>query len=184
VSRYDRMHFGIIRLVHETLYGVFVNPDTKLTIAGLKAGQNVLEVGCGPGFFTIPAARIVGDEGHVYALDVNPVAVEHVRRKIGREGLTNVQVILADATQTGLPGESIDVVFLFAVIHAFQNVSEVMREMHRVLKTSGMLSIQSRWPEGKLLDAVSANELFHLREKADGVFKFQKDEPAIEQDRT
>jgi ubiquinone/menaquinone biosynthesis C-methylase UbiE len=63
------MHFGIIRFVHETLYGLFVNPYNRLSTAGLKPGRNVLEVGCGPGFFTIPAAKIVGDEGFVYALD-------------------------------------------------------------------------------------------------------------------
>jgi ubiquinone/menaquinone biosynthesis C-methylase UbiE len=184
VSGYDKMHFRIIRFVHETLYGLFVSPYKRLNTAGLKQGQKVLEVGCGPGFFTIPAAKIVGDGGHVYAIDVNPVAVEHVRRKIERQGLKNVEVIRADAGETGLADESLDTAFLFAVIHAFPNVGEVMREMHRVLKTNGTLSVQSRWPERKLLDAVSANGLFHLREKADGVFKFQKDEPVIERDRT
>jgi len=174
VSRYDRIHFGIIRVVHETVYGLFVNPTSNLSIAGLKPGQKVLEVGCGPGFFTIPAARIVGDAGHVYAMDVNPVAVEHVRRKIERQGIKNVEVTHADASETGLAGESIDVAFLFAVIHAFHDVGEVMEEMHRVLKTNGTLSIQSRWPEKKLLDAVTANGLFHLKEKTDRVFNFEK----------
>jgi ubiquinone/menaquinone biosynthesis C-methylase UbiE len=41
------------------------NPYKLLKAAGLEEGQKVIEVGCGPGFFTIPAARIVGDEGHV-----------------------------------------------------------------------------------------------------------------------
>jgi ubiquinone/menaquinone biosynthesis C-methylase UbiE len=178
------MHFGFIRFVHEILYGLFVNPYSRLSAAGLESGQIVLEVGCGPGFFTIPAARIVGDRGHVYAMDINPVAVEHVRRKIERQGLKNVEVARADASETGLADESVDVAFLFAVTHAFHDVGEVMKEMHRVLKTKGTLSIQSRWPERKLLDAVSADGLFYLREKTERVFKFQKDEPVIRQDRT
>ena len=41
MSRYDKMHFGIIRVVHETLYGLFVNPYSKLNIAGLKLGQKI-----------------------------------------------------------------------------------------------------------------------------------------------
>jgi ubiquinone/menaquinone biosynthesis C-methylase UbiE len=174
MSLHDRIHFGIIRFVHETLYGLFVNPYGRLSTAGLKPGQKVLEVGCGPGFFTIPAARIVGDVGFVYALDVNPVAVEHVQRKIQRQGLKNIQVMYADASRTSLPAESVDVAFLFAVIHAFPDVGEVMKEMHRVLKTNGALSIQSRWPEKKLLDAITSDNLFHLREKGDGIFKFIK----------
>jgi len=174
MSRRDRMHFGIIRFIHETLYGLFVNPYRRLSLAGVKSAQKVMEVGCGPGFFTIPAGRIVGDAGFVYALDVNLVAVEHVRRKIERHGLKNIQVMCADASKTGLPNENVDVAFLFSVIHAIQNMTEDMREMHRVLKINGILSVQSRWPEKKLLDAVATNGLFCFKEKTGNVFKFSK----------
>ena len=175
MSIYDRVHFRMISFVHDTLYGLFVNPYKLLNSAGLKPGQKVLEVGCGPGFFTIPAAKIVGEKGRVYALDVNPVAVETVRRKIEEKGLKNVEVMLADASETGLPDESIDVAFLFGVIHALDDVDAVMREMHRVLKAKGVLSIQkSWWSEKKLLDAVTKNGLFSFREKTSRVFKFEK----------
>jgi len=175
MSIYDRIHFGIISFVHDTLYRLFVNPYKLLNAAGLKPGQKVLEVGCGPGFFTIPAAKIVGEKGSVYALDVNPVAVETVRRKIKENNLKNVQVLLADASETGLPDKSIDVAFLFGVIHALDNIDMVMQEMHRVLKKKGVLSVQkSWWSERKLLDAVTKNGLFSFREKTNRVFKFEK----------
>ena len=175
MSIYDRTHFRIISFVHDTLYRLFVNPYKLLNAAGLKPGQKVLEVGCGPGFFTIPAAKIVGEKGSVYALDINPMAVEIVRRKTKENNLKNVQVLLADASETGLPDKSIDVAFLFGVIHALDNVDMVMREMHRVLKMEGVLSVQkSWWSEKKLLDAVTKNNLFSLREKTNRVFKFEK----------
>ena len=175
MSIYDRVHFRMISFVHDTLYGLFVNPYKVLNAAGLKPGQKVLEVGCGPGFFTIPAAKIVGEKGNVYALDVNPVAVETVRRKIKEKDLKNIEVILADASETGLPDESVDVAFLFGVIHALDHVDAVMRETHRVLKAKGVLSIQrSWWSEKKLLDAVTKNGLFSFREKTSRVFKFEK----------
>ena len=175
MSIYDRVHFRIISFVHDTLYSLFVNPYELLNAAGLKSGQKVLEVGCGPGFFTIPAAKIVGEKGKVYALDVNPVAVETVRRKIEEKNLENIEVILADASETGLPDESIDTAFLFGVVHALDDVDAVMWEMHRVLKAKGVLSIQkSWWSEKKLLDTVTKNGLFSFKEKIGRVFKFEK----------
>jgi ubiquinone/menaquinone biosynthesis C-methylase UbiE len=174
MSKHDKIEFGVIRFVHETLYGLFVNPYDRLGTAGLKPGQKVLEVGCGPGFFTIPAARIVGDGGFVYALDINPIAVEHVQRKVKRLCPGTVEVIRADANKTGLPDESVDVAFLFSVIHAFPDAGKVMKEMHRVLKSNGVLSILSRWSQQKLVDVVAANGFFHLREKTGRVFKFDK----------
>ncbi|RJS76895.1 class I SAM-dependent methyltransferase [Candidatus Bathyarchaeota archaeon] len=165
----------MMSFVHDTLYGLFLNPYKLLNAAGLKPGQKVLEVGCGPGFFTIPAAKIVGDKGKVYALDVNPVAVETVRRKIMENNLKNVKIMLADASETGLPDESIDVAFLFGVIHALKDVDAVMREMHRILKVKGILSVQkSWWSEKRLLDAVTKNNLFSFKEKNSRVFKFEK----------
>ena len=98
MPRYDRIHFKTISFVHETLYRLFVNSYKLLNAAELKPRQKVLEVGCGPGFFTIPAAKMVGEKGSVYALEINPVAVETLRRKIMENNLKNVQVLLADAS--------------------------------------------------------------------------------------
>jgi len=175
MSMYEKLHFKIISFVHDTLYGIFVNPYKLLDAAGLKPGQKVLEVGCGPGFFTIPAAKIVGAEGVVYALDVNPFAVETVQRKVEKEGLDNVKILFADAAKTGLPDESVDLAFLFGVIHALEDVDAVMQEMHRVLKAKGILSVQkSWWSEKQLINVVTRSKLFSFIERKNRIFKFNK----------
>ena len=134
----------------------------------------MLEVGSGPGFFTIPAAKIVGEAGYVYAVDINGAAVKHVNRKIMREGLKNVEVKLADASETGLPKESVDVAFLFSVIHSLRNLNKVLSEMHRVLKTEGILSVHSALPEKKVLEAVTSNGLFNYREATKNLVIFTR----------
>jgi ubiquinone/menaquinone biosynthesis C-methylase UbiE len=172
---YDRIHFMLISLVHDKLYRLFVNPYTLLYAAGIRVRQKVLEVGFGPGFFTIPAAKIVGEEGSICALDINPVAVETVRRKVKENKVSNVKVMLADANETGLPNNNFDVAFLFGVIQDFRDVGAVMREMHRVLKEKGVLSVQkSSRSERDLMDIVTKNHLFVFRDKSGGIFRFSK----------
>jgi demethylmenaquinone methyltransferase/2-methoxy-6-polyprenyl-1,4-benzoquinol methylase len=140
----NKMYFRMMSLVHETLYGLFRDPYKALNAAGLEPGQSVLEVGCGPGFFTIPAARIVGEKGGVCALDINPLAVERVQQRIEQEGVTNVETILADAAHTGLPGQSFDLAFVFGFARPIGGMGNILTELHRLLKPAGILSVEGR----------------------------------------
>jgi ubiquinone/menaquinone biosynthesis C-methylase UbiE len=144
MSRQNSMSFKMMSFVHETLYGLFRDPYKALEAAGLGSGQKVLEVGCGPGFFTIPAARVVGEEGSITALDVNPLAVKHVRQKVEEQGLTNVEVLLANVTQADLPPQSFDLIFLFGLARPIGDVEAIFGAAHRLLKPGGILSIEGR----------------------------------------
>jgi ubiquinone/menaquinone biosynthesis C-methylase UbiE len=142
--------------IHETLYGLFRDPNTVLNAAGLEPAQKVLEVGCGPGFFTIPAARIVGDAGSVLALDVNPLAVEHVRQKVETECVSNAKIMLANAAQTDLPDQSFDLAFLFGLARPIGDMGKMWSELHRLLKPGGTLSIEGRLrPPNELFQPVT-----------------------------
>jgi ubiquinone/menaquinone biosynthesis C-methylase UbiE len=134
----------MMSLIHEDLYRVFRDPYEVLRAAGLASGQDVLEVGCGPGFFTVAAARIVGEQGSVCALDINPLALERVRQKVEKEGVTNVCTTLADAGQTGLPGESFDLIFVFGLGRVVGGADRMVAELHRLLRPEGILSIEGR----------------------------------------
>lgn len=94
------------------------HPTGILEGAGIRPGQDVLEIGCGTGFFTIPAAGLVGDQGHVYAMDPHPLAIEEVTRKIRDAKLANVRLIRADATEAGLASGCVDLALLLGVIPA------------------------------------------------------------------
>ena len=151
-SRANRISFKMMSFVHETVYGLFRDPYKALNAAGLQPGQKVLEVGCGPGFFTLPAARIVGEAGSVLALDVNPLAVEHVRQKI--------------AARTGLPGQSFDLIFPFGLARPIGDMDKMWIELHRLLKPEGTLSI-----EGQLRPPL---ELFHSVKRQGRISQFRK----------
>jgi ubiquinone/menaquinone biosynthesis C-methylase UbiE len=162
----NKVHFKMMSFVHETLYSLFRDPYRALEAAGLEPGQKVLEVGCGPGFFTMPAGRIVGEEGSVHALDISPLAVERVRQKIEKEGMTNVETILADAAQTGLPDQSFDLVLVFGLAHSIGDMENILTELHRLLKPEGILSVEGRlWP---------SNGLFYLVKRQGRIAQFRK----------
>jgi demethylmenaquinone methyltransferase/2-methoxy-6-polyprenyl-1,4-benzoquinol methylase len=177
VTLYEKAHFEAIRFVHDTLFGHFIKPREWLGQSGVTAGQNVLEVGCGSGFFTIPAAELVGQGGHLWALDNNPAAVDHVKRTILRRGIRNVDVVLADALHTGLPDGSFDVAFLYGVIHnLWDQAGTLLPEIQRVLKTGGILSISKspRIAEERIIGGVTEAGLFRLVQKTDRVVNFER----------
>jgi ubiquinone/menaquinone biosynthesis C-methylase UbiE len=140
----NTINFKMMSFVHETLYGLFRDPYPVLDTAGLQPGQTVLEVGCGPGFFTVPAAEIVGDQGHLTTVDINPLAISRVKEKIAAAGATNITPILTDAAQTGLPDGSFDLVFIFGFKFADGYVGPIMREIHRLLKPGGILATEGQ----------------------------------------
>jgi ubiquinone/menaquinone biosynthesis C-methylase UbiE len=175
ISLYDKLHLRMISIMHDSLYGLFVNPDKLLTAAGIEPGQRVLEVGCGPGFFTIPAAKMIGTKGHLYSIDINPAAVSKVRQKVKHNGLGNVDVELADAAKVNIPDSSVDVVFLFGIIRSLKNLEPVLAEAYRVLNSAGAVAVQkSSWSEKKLLDTFAGTGLFRYLGKESRIYKFEK----------
>jgi len=134
---------------------LFVSPRRRLEEVGLREGQVVLDFGCGPGSYTIAAARIVGGDGMVYAVDVNPLAVEAVRRRAKRRRLANVKVLLSDCA-TGLEAGSVDVVLAYDVLHEITEPKPVLAELRRVLKPYGVLSVSDHhMREDEIVETVS-----------------------------
>ena len=167
--------YWTIRVMHDNpILALVRNPYKLLHGAGLKKGQKVVEVGCGPGFFTIPAARIVGDEGHVYAIDVHPRAVARVKKKIEKVALTNVTPLCINASNTGLSGGSVDLAFLFGLRSIAGGLESVISELHRVLKPRGILSFEkTRGSEGELIKEAEQGGFIYT-EKRGRIFLFKK----------
>jgi len=174
-DHHSKFAFRIISLVHDNpLLPYFRNPQRLLKAAGLKPGQKVLEVGCGPGFFTIPAAKIVGKEGFVYAVDVHPLAIERVKEKIVIEGIKNAKPILANASDTRLPDRSIDLAFIFGLRYIAGGLGNVITEIHRILKPGGVLSFEkTKGSAKKLIEEVERGGFIYSGRHA-RIFIFRK----------
>jgi len=77
----------------------------QISKARLGAGNLVYDIGCGSGSITVEAALQVGQQGKIYAIDVDPKAVELTKKNLDKFGVLNVELILSDAKQkvSGLP---------------------------------------------------------------------------------
>jgi len=139
----------------------FIRPRGKiLAETGLKAGFMVLDFGCGPGSYSIAAARLAGPSGKVFALDIHPLALARVRRRAAKAGLKNIETISSDAA-TGLPDSRVDLVLLYDILHMLGDPDGVLGELCRVLKPDGRLSVSDHHMTiNDIISKVTASGLF------------------------
>ncbi len=117
-----------------------LQPKTLLRSLGLKAGEAVADIGCGPGFFTLPAAEIVGPEGVVVAADIQGEMLTTVRMRAAEQGLTNVRLVKTSEIEVPLPERSFDLVIAAFVLHEVPKHATFLRKLARLLKPGGRLA--------------------------------------------
>ena len=156
----------------------FHDPEKLLSGANISLGQTVLEVGCGTGFFTLTAAEIIGETGHLIALDPVSGYVDRVKEKVRAAGLGNVEVARRDALATGLQAESIDVALLYGVLpFPTLPLDRLLPEMHRVLKPGGTLAVWLFPISFGVPAIILRSGLFTDQGRKEGVFRYRRSGP-------
>ena len=151
------------------------NPVKTLKGADVQPGQTILEVGCGTGFFTIPAAELIGDKGCLIAMDVLSGYIEQVSKKVQTANLQNVRIEKRDALNTGLDDESIHKALLFGVLpFPFLPLNRLLPEMHRILKPEGSLAVWMFPVSGWVPNSISRSGLFTYINKRNSVFNYRR----------
>ena len=115
------------------------NPEALLFSIGLKRGFTFIDVGCGTGFFAIPAAIIVGENGRVYGLDPDSEAIDELRKEARKKGLQNLNLRVGTAEETVLCKSCAHIVFFSIVLHDFNDTTKVLRNAKKMLKYTGRL---------------------------------------------
>jgi ubiquinone/menaquinone biosynthesis C-methylase UbiE len=115
------------------------HPEINLESLGLRAGMVFMDIGCGSGFFTIPAAQIVGEQGKVYAVDTDASAINRLKREAAEKGLKNVTATVGAAEETVFCVACADIVFYSIVLHDFRDPAKVLQNAKRMIKPDGKL---------------------------------------------
>jgi ubiquinone/menaquinone biosynthesis C-methylase UbiE len=152
----------------------FLPRKNILKEVGVEPGFHVLDFGCGPGSYIVPLVKLVGESGKIYALDVHPLAIQRVQDIASKKQLANVETILSDC-QTGLPDNSLDAVLLYDAFHHLSDPNGVLKELHRVLKPDGILSLSDHhMKENEIESQVTNSGLFSLSRKGQRTYTFLK----------
>jgi ubiquinone/menaquinone biosynthesis C-methylase UbiE len=106
-----------------------------------QAGEALLEIGVGTGYYSLDLAEWVGPGGRLELFDLQQEFLDHVMRAAGERGLTNLVPTQGDATQLPFEDASIDAVVLTAVLGEIPDTAAALREIRRVLKPSGRLVV-------------------------------------------
>ena len=116
------------RLVHkpEKIFGPYLRP-----------GMDVMDVGCGMGLFSIAMAKMVGSEGRVIAVDLQPKMLEAVARRAHRAGVADwIQLHRCEADNLGL-AVNVDFALAFAMVHEVPDTRRFLEQVHGCLKPGG-----------------------------------------------
>jgi ubiquinone/menaquinone biosynthesis C-methylase UbiE len=113
----------------------------------INRGRTVLELGPGPGYFTVEVARRLGPEGRLLCVDIQPKMIRALRRRLQREAVTNALPLVGNALALPLADRSVDGAFLVTVLGEVPDRLKALAELRRVLKLGGVLSITESLPD-------------------------------------
>jgi ubiquinone/menaquinone biosynthesis C-methylase UbiE len=151
------------------------SPRAKvLAEVGIKPGFKVLDYGCGPGAYVTDGSKLVGQNGKYFALDIHPLAIQKVKDIIRKKKLTNVETIITDC-KTNLPDNSLDAVLLYDIYHLLSKPGNVLKEIHRVLKPIGELSVSDHHlTDSEVRENIERSGIFKFASKGKKTFTFKK----------
>lgn len=120
----------------------FLNPEEIISSLEFLPGMKVAHFGCGTGFFTFSVARKIGNEGLVYAIDIQPEKVETIQSQAKILGLNNIEAYRANLEEkkgAKIKNENVDWVLIVNMLYQNKKKHEVLAEAQRILKVGGKI---------------------------------------------
>ena len=115
------------------------DPDLAMRLIRVQRGSTVADLGAGSGYFTVRLARAVGNQGKVYAVDIQAGMLTLLQQTVSRQRLTNVIPVLGAPDDPRLPAESLDLVLMVDVYHELSAPQATLGHLKRALKPGGRL---------------------------------------------
>ena len=121
-----------------------LQPERVMDVLGIKEGSKVADIGAGSGWFTVRAARRVGNNGAVYAVEINAEYLKHIEDRAKRENLPNIRAILGKEDDPLLSANSVDAVLLLKTYHEVAQPVRLLIKVRESMRAGGLLGIIDR----------------------------------------
>lgn len=136
---------------------IFETPDRDkklqiqrvMDILNIHEGSTVADVGAGSGWFTVRAAKRVGDPGTVYAVDINPEAIKYINDRIEKNGIHNVHTIVSTPDDPKLPANSVDSVLILKTYHEIADPVRFLQNLRKSVRPGARIGIIDRNGNGE-----------------------------------
>jgi SAM-dependent methyltransferase len=120
-----------------------------MDLLAIEPGRSVVDIGAGSGWFTMRAARRLAGSGTVYAVDINPEAIQYIEQRATKEQLHNIKTILSKPDDPQLPADSVDAVLLLKTYHEIAHPIALLRNLRLSLKPGAKIGIIDRNGNGE-----------------------------------
>jgi len=110
---------------------------------GIVTGQIIVDFGCNTGHYTIPAAKVVGSAGTVYAIDQKQTVIDQLMKTAQNEGIENIIPVISSKPYIDLPAASVNAVIIYDVLHYLSTDERInlYKSVNTILKDNGILSV-------------------------------------------
>ncbi len=136
-----------ISMLEDPARDAYQKPHEVVNSLGIKEGESIADIGAGSGYFAFRFARHVGENGRIYAVDINPDMILYMNRRLRDLQLKNVVTVLSAPDDPLLPDRSIDRFFICETWHHIQDKAKYLALMKKMLKPGGqviMIDFQKR----------------------------------------
>lgn len=141
-----------------------------LRMVGVKSGQQLLDFGCGSGDYAIPAAKIIGENGVVYAVDKDKYSLKLLRQKALSFGINNIQIVKTSGEiHLPVPDISMDAILLYDVLHSYYFTPtqryKFLKEVRRIAKKESVISVYPKHMDSNVIADEMVSIGIHFHEK-------------------
>lgn len=116
--------------------------DKNFKTLKIEKGFTVVDYGCGPARYIQRISNTIGNEGKLFAIDIHPMAIKKVKKKINKQNLSNVEAVLIEGYDSKLPSNIADQVLALDMFHMIENAVSLLNEFHRIVKPDGEVIIE------------------------------------------